>query len=112
MNNDGMVHYVAENPFVGGRLSPFVMLWLKAIDRDNQIQLGECRPVLWKGTERAGDKLHENSHPQELGQQDFQLPKPDQRISAHNGEVKRPVPSHQAQHSRHESLASKVAQAP
>src|SRR5262245_39899743 len=84
MDNHVVSCDVLKNSLVGCRLSPFVVFGLKAVDRNTYIDARHCGPALWNWPEGARNKLNENTHLMELGQENFHFFEPHQWSTPHD----------------------------
>lgn len=102
---------VAENFLVRGRLSPDIVLGLKAVDGNRDAHERERCPGKRYGSERTGHDLDMNATVHELRQESVNLTIANQGIATDDGEVERLVPIDQLEDPRYQFLAFEVGQA-
>jgi hypothetical protein len=73
VNGDSGILDVFEDSFIGSRLAPNIVLWLKTINGNNDIQLLESLPCRRDDPEGAGDDLRVNTALFNLGKEQFEL---------------------------------------
>lgn len=97
LTRDGAVHRdlvppnVLENPIVGGRCSPHIVLGLEPVDRDDQLQARQRAPLDGKRSHCAGDDLRIDAFFGEPREDLIQLTETDERLSADDRHVQRIV---------------------
>ena len=113
VDHQPMPRDVLENSFVGCGRAAEVVLGLKAVNRDHQVQVPKLAPSERNRPHRARHKLYFDPHLGESWQQDFKLSVAHQRLAAHNRYVQRPVAADQGQDAFDEGVTfvvSKLAQ--
>jgi hypothetical protein len=88
---------VFENPIVGCRPAPSIMLRLQAVNGNCNVQPWIVRPAQWNFTKCAGDKLRMDAANRELRKDRLQFAIPHQGITSHNGEMQGAKLIHQGQ---------------
>jgi hypothetical protein len=86
------------------------VIGLQAVNRDDQVQRIDLRPLRRDRTNGAGDELDFDAHLIQSRQQNVQFAEPHQRLAAHDREVERPAPSNQRQHAVNQLLAFVIGQ--
>ncbi len=112
MDNNSMADDVTQNPVVSGWSSPAVVLRLKSINRNTQVEVAQISPRNGNGTNGAGDQLHFQPHPVEDGKKHIQFPESNQGFATHNGKMHRSEATDDSQHSLDKSLAFQIAEFP
>jgi len=86
------------------------VLWLQAIDRDHELQVGQRGPRQWHGTECAGYDLDVGALDQ-LRQQDLKLAVTDKWVTSYNRQMERFLSSHHVEHTSDQVLSFEIGQA-
>lgn len=98
MHDDRMALDVPQDAFICRGRAPYVVIGLQAVNRDDQMQSFDLRPLRRNLANGAGDQLDFDAHLIQSRQQDVQFAEPDKRLAAHDGEVERAMASNQRQH--------------
>src|SRR6185312_6544650 len=102
MNGHLVTGDVLENAIVGGGPAPQIMLRLKSVHRDYDINPWDGCPVRGNRPEGARDHLRMNTANRELRKNRLEFPISHQWIAAHNGKMQGPKLVHQGQNSQYQ----------
>lgn len=83
---------IFQNPLIGRRRASDVVLFAQSVNRNDNIQSLYVWPCRRQRPERACEQVHVHALSQNQGDQRLDLPKSNERISAHDRQVERPVP--------------------
>src|SRR5690349_19536713 len=108
MHRDVMTFDVLQDAAVGRGLPALVMLRLQAVDRDDNLQPLEMRPLERDRSDRAGHQLRVDAHRGHPRQNVIQLPITDERLSSDNRHMEWSVLLDQGEHRRDELFALEI----
>ena len=89
VNDDPVTLDVPENAIIRSRSPAGIVFGLKAVNGNDQVQIGEFSPFGRNRPDSAGDDLNFDPHRVELRDETGQLPMTNQRFAADNGYVQR-----------------------
>ena len=108
MNRNPLALDMLQDPVVGGRRPPRIVLGLQPVDRDDEREPRQAAPLPGNLADRARDDLRVDPAGDHQRKQGVQLLVPDQRLAADDGDVERTMVVDQTHHAVHESLAFEV----
>ena len=111
VDGDAVAGDVLENPLVGGRGTPHVVLRRKSVHRHDHLKPAQTAPLRRNRPHRARDELRVDVPCGELRQNRAQLAIAHERLAAHDGDVQRPPVVDQSHEPLHELFAAIVRQA-
>ncbi len=103
---------IFDDPVVGCRTAPYIMLRLKSINGNRNIESRDGRPTQRNLAESAGHQLNVDAALGQLRQQNIQFAITNKRITANNREMQRTVFIHQRQHFDYEIITLVVRELP
>ncbi len=103
---------VSEDAIIRRRSPARVVFGLKAVDGDDDVQIGDFRPLGGDRADGAGHHLNLYPHRVEMPDETCQLPITNQRLADDDGDVKRTEAPDQPEDSLHEILAPPFPQSP
>jgi hypothetical protein len=110
VNDDPVPLDVPDDAIVCGRSPASIMFGLKAVNGNDQVQIGEFSPFRRNRPHSAGDHLNFNAHRVELRYENGQLPITNQRFAADDGYVQRTEAPDQSENSLHQVVAPPFGQ--
>jgi hypothetical protein len=109
MDCDGLASDILEDPLVGRWRAAYVVLRLKAIYRNDNVQVLQPRPSGRERPERASHNLNMDASTEQERNERLELTISDERIATHERKMKRLYSIYNLQNAVHQSLAFPVA---
>src|SRR5262245_17238033 len=103
---------VLQDALVGGGCPALVVIGLQAVDGDSNADVAERVPLRWYRNDPARDHQRLDAHAAQFRQDPTELPVANERLSADDGEVNRPMQTHKLENAVDQRVATEVPELP